>query len=87
MIRRFFIWRAQKRFRKPRYKIDHRAYRGQFNAGFFSFLHRTKFWAADNDMYYRRRKRRLFVASLLGLCALGFIVWVIYESVGALGIF
>ncbi len=87
MIRRFFIWRAQKRLSKPRYKIDRRAYRGQFNAGFFSFLHRTKFWATDNDTYYRRRKRRLLIAGVIGLGTLGFVVWIIYESVGALGIF
>ncbi len=87
MIRRFFIWRARRQMGKPRYKIDHRAYRGAFNAGFFTFLNRSKFWSSDDDLFYRKRRRRLWAAYAGGIALLVFLIWIIYESVGALGIF
>lgn len=87
MIRRFFIWRAQRQMGKPRYKIDQRAYRGSFNAGFFTFLNRSKFWSTDEDMFHRKRRRRLWIAWILGIALLAFAIWVIFESVAALGVF
>jgi len=87
MLRRFFIWRAERRMSRSEYRLDRRHYRGVFKPGFFAFLSQTKFWQTDNDPYLRTRKRRrriLFALILLLVCAL---VWVILESTQALKVF
>src|SRR5690606_31744765 len=58
MIRRFFIWRAQKRMGLSPYRLDKRQYRGVFKAGFMSRNGGINFWATDDDPIRRRRRRR-----------------------------
>jgi hypothetical protein len=87
MIRRFFIWRALRRMAKPRYQIDRRTYHGRFNAGFRAFLHRSKYWSSTDDSYVRRMRRRRRLYLFGGTVGMILLVWFIYESISALGIF
>lgn len=87
MLRRFFIWRAEKRMGRSHYRLDRRHYHGVFKPGFFAFLSSTNFWQTDNDPYLRSRKRRrkfMLIFGLLGTLAL---VWIIVESSRALKLF
>ncbi|MGC9451906.1 MAG: hypothetical protein ACP5I4_10720 [Oceanipulchritudo sp.] len=87
MLRRFFIWRAEKRMGRSHYRFDKRHYHGVFTPGFFAHLSSTKFWQTDNDPYQsarRRRKKVILVFVVVALIGLG---WVVIESTRALKLF
>ena len=87
MLRKFFIWRAEKRMGRSHYKLDKRHYHGVFQPGFFAHLSTSKFWQTDNDPYQRTRKRRRRVILIVGLIAILGLIWVIVESTRALSLF
>jgi hypothetical protein len=84
MLRKFFIWRAEKRMARSQYRIDKRHYHGVFKAGFFAHLNETRFWQGDNDPFQRSRKRRKRVLIVAIAVLLGAAVWVVIESTRAL---
>jgi hypothetical protein len=84
MIRRFFIWRAHKKLARTRYRLDRREYRGQFRAGFMSHLHHARFWESDSDPSFYRRRFRKRLRWIILLLLIGFLGWVLYESVVAI---
>lgn len=87
MLRRFFIWRAEKRMDRTHYKFDRRHYRGVFKPGFFAHLSDTNFWQTDNDPFLRsrrRRKRWILFFSVIFILAFA---WVVIESSRALKLF
>jgi hypothetical protein len=87
MLRRFFIWRAERRMSHSPYRLDRRTYHGRFHAGFFAHLSNTRFWQAEDDPQLRRRRRKrryLLVAAVLGLLGLA---WLVVESARALRLF
>lgn len=87
MLRRFFIWRAEKRMGRSHYRLDHRPYQGIFKPGFFAHLSETKFWQTDNDPYLRSRRRRKKIIFLITLLVLLGMAWMIIESSRALRLF
>jgi hypothetical protein len=87
MLRRFYIWRAEKRMGRSHYRIDRRHYRGVFKPGFFAHLAHTKFWQTDNDPYLRSRRRRRRAMLVIGLIVLLGMAWVAVESSRALRLF
>ena len=87
MLRRFFIWRAEKSMGRPQYRIDKRRYRGVFKPGFFAHLSKTNFWQTDNDPYQKARRRRKKVIITITIIALIGLAWVILESSRALQVF
>lgn len=87
MLRRYYLWRARRKMGKSRYRPDRRHYAGHFRAGFYSYLSSTRFWDVRRDAYYKRRKRRSRLLRVLLLLFLGVVFWIVYESVGALGLF
>jgi hypothetical protein len=87
MLRRFFIWRAEKRMGRSHYRFDRRHYRGVFRPGFFAFLSETKFWQTDNDPYFKMRRRRRRVILFLGVITAIGLAWIILESSRALKLF
>ena len=87
MLRRFFIWRAEKKMGRSHYGFDKRQYKGVFTPGFFAHLDRTKFWQADNDPYHRSQKRRKKILWIIGILILAALIWVAIESSRALSIF
>ena len=87
MLRRFFIWRAERRMGRSHYRFDKRHYRGVFTPGFFAHLNASKFWQTDNDPYRRSRRRRKKVILLIAFIAFIGLVWVIFESTRALRLF
>jgi hypothetical protein len=87
MLRRFFIWRAEKRMGRSHYRFDRRHYHGVFKPGFFAFLSDSKFWQTDNDPYLKTRRRRRRLILIFGLIAAIGLVWIIIESTRALKLF
>ena len=87
MLRRFFIWRAEKRMGRSQYRIDKRHYHGVFKPGFFAHLNSTKFWQTDNDPFQRSRKRKRKVIWILSILVLATFIWVAIESSRALSLF
>ena len=87
MLRRFFIWRAEKRMGRSHYRLDKRHYRGIFTPGFFSHLSHSRFWQSDNDPYQKSRRRRRRVLLAVALVALLGLAWVVVESSRALRLF
>jgi len=87
MLRRYFIWRAEKRMGRSRYRLDRRHYRGVFTPGFFADLSHTKFWQTDNDPYQRSRRRRRKFGLVVLLLALIGLTWLVVESSRALALF
>jgi hypothetical protein len=87
MLRRFFIWRAEKRMGRSHYRFDKRHYRGVFTPGFFAHLSTTKFWQTDNDPFQRKRRRRKKVFWIVAIVAFIGLTWVIIESSRALKLF
>jgi len=87
MLRRFFIWRAEKRMGRSHYRMDKRHYRGVFSAGFFAHLSQSKFWQTDNDPYQRSKRRQRKVVLVLGFLFLVALVWVAVESSHAFRLF
>ena len=87
MLRRFFIWRAEKSMGRTQYRIDKRRYRGVFKPGFFAHLSKTNFWQTDNDPYQKARRRRKKVIITITIIALIGLAWVILESSRALQVF
>jgi hypothetical protein len=87
ILRRFFIWRAEKRLGRSQYRFDRRQYRGIFRPGFFAHLSSTKFWQTDNDPFLKKRRRRRKVTIVLVICFLFAIGWILYESSRALRLF
>jgi hypothetical protein len=87
MLRRYFIWRAEKRMGRSHYRLDHRHYSGIFKPGFFAHLSNSNFWQTDNDPYLKARKRRNRITLLVVILALAGIGWMIFESSRALKLF
>jgi outer membrane scaffolding protein for murein synthesis (MipA/OmpV family) len=87
MLRRFFIWRAEKRMGRSHYRLDKRQYQGVFKPGFFAHLNSSQFWQTDNDPYQRSRRRRRKVYVVVGIVTFIALVWVIIESSRALRLF
>lgn len=87
MLRRFFIWRAEKRMGRSHYRFDKRHYHGVFTAGFFAHLNQTKFFQIDNDPYQRSRKRKKKAIWILSILVLATFIWVAIESSRALSLF
>ena len=87
MLRRFFIWRAEKRMGRSHYRIDKRHYRGVFKAGFMAHLSSSNFWQTDNDPYQKAKKRQRKVVFVIGLIIILGLVWVVIESSRALRLF
>ena len=87
MLRRFFIWRAEKRMGRTHYRLDKRRYHGVFKPGFFAHLSRTNFWQTDNDPYQKSRRRRKKLVIFISIAALIGLIWVIIESTRALRLF
>ncbi len=87
MLRRFFIWRAQRRLGRSRYRLDRRHYHGVFTPGFLADLSQTKFWQTDNDPYQRARRRRRKFGLVVGVLALLGLAWLVVESSRALALF
>ena len=87
MLRRFFIWRAEKRMGRSRYRFDKRHYQGVFKAGFFAHLNQTKFWQADDDPYQRSRRRKKKAILILIILVMAIFIWVAIESSRALSLF
>lgn len=87
MLRRFFIWRAERRMGRSEYRLDRRHYKGVFKPGFFAFLSQTKFWQTDNDPYLRSRKRRRRILLIVVILLLAGAFWVVLESSQALQVF
>lgn len=87
MLRRYYIWRAERRMGRSNYRIDRRHYRGIFSPGFFAHLSRTKFWQTDNDPHYRARRRRKRITLVISLILLAGFIWILFESSRALEIF
>lgn len=87
MLRRFFIWRAEKRMGRSHYKFDHRQYRGVFKPGFFAHLSQTNFWQTDNDPFLRSRRRRKRLILFVSFIVLIGLAWVVVESSRALKLF
>jgi hypothetical protein len=87
MLRKFFIWRAEKKMDRTQYRFDKRHYKGVFNAGFFAHLNQTKFWQSDNDPYERARNRRRKLLWGFVICVIIALIWVAFESSRALSIF
>lgn len=87
MLRRFFIWRAEKAMGRSNYKLDKRHYQGVFRPGFFAHLSETRFWQTDNDPYQKARKRRRKIIFVVSIVVLVCLVWVALESSQALKLF
>jgi len=87
MLRRFFIWRAEKRMGRSHYRFDRRHYHGVFGAGFFAHLSSSKFWQTDNDPYQKARRRQRKVVLVVGIIVILGLAWVIMESTRALHLF
>ena len=87
MLRRFFIWRAEKRMGRSHYKFDRRAYRGVFKPGFFAHLSQTNFWQTDNDPFLRSRRRKKRWILAVSFLVILLLAWVIVESSRALSLF
>ena len=87
MLRRFFIWRAEKRMGRSQYRLDRRHYRGVFKPGFFAHLTETKFWQTDNDPYLRSRRRKKKLLIIISLIAFIGLTWMIIESSRAFKLF
>lgn len=87
MLRRFFVWRAQKRLGRTQYRLDKRHYRGVFRPGFFAHLSTTNFWQTDNDPYLKtKRLQRNLLLFLILAAAIG-LGWLAIESLRALELF
>lgn len=87
MLRRFFIWRAERKMHRTQYRLDKRHYKGVFKAGFFAHLNDTKFWQGDNDPFERSKKRRKKILWFVSTIILAVLVWAAIESTRALSIF
>ena len=87
MLRRFFIWRAEKRMGRSNYRLDRRHYQGVFKPGFFAHLSHTRFWQTDNDPFQRSRKRKRKAILIISVVVLVGLVWVAFESSQALKLF
>jgi hypothetical protein len=87
MLRRFFIWRAEKRMGRSHYKLDRRHYRGIFKPGFFAHLSDTNFWQTDNDPFLRSKRRRKRLILFFSFVVLIGLAWVVVESTRALKLF
>lgn len=87
MLRRFLIWRAEKRMRRSHYRFDQRHYRGVFKPGFFAHLSDTNFWETDNDPYLRQRRRRRRIYLVISILVLAGAAWLIVESSRAFRLF
>ena len=87
MLRKFFIWKAERRMGRTTYRFDRRRYHGIFQPGLRAHLQKTQFWQTDNDPYHRSRRRRKRI-QLAGLAlVLIAIVWLALESSRALRLF
>lgn len=87
MLRRFFIWRAEKKMSRSAYRLDKRPYKGVFRPGFFAHLNQTKFWQTDNDPYQRVKRRRRKIIAVSAILVLAALAWVALESSRALSLF
>ena len=87
MLRRFFIWRAEKRMGRSHYKIDRRHYKGVFTPGFLAHLNRSNFWQTDNDPYQKARRRRKKVGLAIGFVLVLALAWLVVESIRAFRLF
>jgi hypothetical protein len=87
MLRRFFIWRAEKRMGRSHYKMDRRQYRGVFKPGFFAHLSQTNFWQTDNDPFLRSRRKKKRWILFFSFVVLIALAWVVVESTRALKLF
>jgi hypothetical protein len=87
MLRRFFIWRAEKRMGRSHYRLDKRHYQGVFKPGFFAHLSKTNFWQTDNDPYQKSRRRRKKVIIFISIVVFIGLIWVVIESSQALRLF
>jgi len=87
MLRRYFIWRAEKRLGRSHYRIDRRHYRGVFSAGFFAHLNKSNFWQTDNDPYQKSRRRRKKVGLAVGFIVAIALAWLVVESIRAFRLF
>ncbi|MEY3000876.1 MAG: hypothetical protein RL648_1090 [Verrucomicrobiota bacterium] len=87
MLRKIFIWWAQRRLGRTQYRFDRRHYRGVFRPGFFAHLSSTNFWQTDNDPYLKTKRlhRKLFLMLLI-LSAIA-VLWLAVESLRALQLF
>lgn len=87
MLRRFFIWRAEKKMGRSAYRLDKRHYKGVFRAGFFAHLDESRFWQTDNDPYQRSKRRRRKILLIAAIVVISTLIWVGVESSRALSLF
>ncbi len=87
VLRQIRVWLANRRMRRPRYKLDRRHYEGIFQPGFFASLNKSRFWETTNNNQRPHRKllRKVVYVGVIGLC--GFLAWVAVVSIQALNTF